>query len=1032
MRYTIKEHTKFKLRKPYKRVSGRDKLSMDYYRADERNDGERNLKVNVLIMAKAKKKNNKDSRVTAGELFAKLGRKDEKNAEPEYADEEFIDDGVIENELNFDAIDVSSGNDEDSESELDINELLKKYLPKNEEQESADDAPASGGGILSKLKMSSRIDEEPVPRDENEKFMDALDSVFNIAPNASAKSKETETSFEDLLEDEFASDEESSEEAGEYDLEKEEALTDVFEEAPVRQKKPGLFASLFGKKRKAQAEEESLMNGEMLEEDSEGFDDSMFSDVPAEDAGVAREEFALEEAEDDAEIAAETPAEEELPELELPSEPSTDEELIAAATAYLAREAAVKKARAEEEAAKQRAEEARLKAEEAEKAEKERDELMLAEENVLAEENADAAEEDGALVYAEEGEEITDEKADPTDINLMVAFGLDNGNNEKAKELGDRLEAKQLHKPRKFKLDRPEFVDKTQIPEIRKEFHDKEVSLWIRLVICAVFTGLLLVFENITTLTSLFTGSAKQFAGVFDPAVYPVVYIMISLQLMLLACFCAYGEILNGIRSIFKGAPRPESMTALLVLSGIIYSAVLSHVIKVPSEPVMFNFIVALSAFLTLVAEICNNRRESMNFRIIANKRPKHIVRRLPDEESECESKAFADADDVCDVMKIEKTDFVDGFFARLRTPESGSGIFMTFIMSVCAALAVLFGIFVNLRGGDASTVVRVAYTAMLTVIPLSVYVTFSYPLYRANIAAKEYDSAIIGDSSLEEYSNASIISFDDKNVFPSYSVKVQNMRIYNNARIDRVLYYAASVFAYAGGPLQDVFEVATRDMGCSENVDIFDTESGFLAAQVDGVNIIFGSYDALCSRGLEITDEQSFDDVDFEGEHEIMYMFRENKLVAKMYIQYVMDADIDLILKQFSGSGLYVCVRTFDPNIDERMIARKLNVKRMPLKIVRYRSMDEVSAYTEKADSGLVTCGTPKSLLQVISYCGKVLHTKKTNIALSVLSVMIGVAILLLLVLAGYADKVNSLFIAVYQLLWLIPMVISSKMFIR
>jgi hypothetical protein len=67
--------------------------------------------------------------------------------------------------------------------------------------------------------------------------------------------------------------------------------------------------------------------------------------------------------------------------------------------------------------------------------------------------------------------------------------------------------------------------------------------------------------------------------------------------------------------------------------------------------------------------------------------------------------------------------------------------------------------------------------------------------------------------------------------------------------------------------------------MGCSENVDIFDTESGFLAAQVDGVNIIFGSYDALCSRGLEITDEQSFDDVDFEGEHEIMYMFRENKL---------------------------------------------------------------------------------------------------------------------------------------------------------
>ena len=71
-------------------------------------------------------------------------------------------------------------------------------------------------------------------------------------------------------------------------------------------------------------------------------------------------------------------------------------------------------------------------------------------------------------------------------------------------------------------------------------------------------------------------------------------------------------------------------------------------------------------------------------------------------------------------------------------------------------------------------------------------------------------------------------------------------------------------------------------------------------------------------------------DDVDLSDELSIMYMFRENKLVAKMYIKYVMDSDIDLILKQFSGSGLYVCVRTFDPNIDEAMIAKKAGMKKM------------------------------------------------------------------------------------------------------
>ena len=220
--------------------------------------------------------------------------------------------------------------------------------------------------------------------------------------------------------------------------------------------------------------------------------------------------------------------------------------------------------------------------------------------------------------------------------------------------------------------------------------------------------------------------------------------------------------------------------------------------------------------------------------------------------------------------------------------------------------------------------------------------------------------------------------------------------------------------------------------MGHSANVKIFDTEAGFLATQVDGVNIFFGNSEVLKNHGFEIDADAEEDDMDLSDELSVMYMFREKKLVAKMYIQYVMDADIDLILKQFSGSGLYVCVRTFDPNIDERMIARKLNMKRMPLKIVRYASAEEVTSYEEKVDSGLVTCGSPKSLLQVISYCEKVLRTRKTNVALGVLSVLIGTGILTLLLLSDSMGLLNSLYIAIYQLIWMIPLSISSRMFIR
>lgn len=1007
MKYRIKQHIGFKFRYPVHLTEdaiGKNKANGRCGRTDK-------VSVNVLVMAKDKKKNKK---VTAGDLFGKLGKRGRDNSESadELKDEiSFIDDGADN------SIDVS-GAQNNSDSDLDINELLRKYMPDYDSDENSDipseeESLARQGGILSRLKNTAA--EKPASDADNpsedEQLISSLDNAFGIP--AKKTDKDSFIDEYELNEDEPAADE--------PDL-----TVDISENEPVSEKtafeEEASEKAAFEEETSEKATVEPVFDEEFLAEPEEATEEdssdtigketeepvmekkSVFSffgkrknkEKPAPEAAVTTEDDAdlLADLDDDTvtDKADNTSATEENPaeniaDTSAESEPVTEVEKTAEV------------------------------AEEAEEPSEKPDELNREIEEV----SSDAEKED------------EDDEIDPTDINLMVAFGLDNKDNKKAKEFGDRLEAKQhSRESHKVKLDHPEFVDKTQIPKIRKEFRDKKISLWVRFTVCTVLTVLLMIFENIPLITKLFTGTEQQFAGVFDPAVYPVVYIMVSLQLMLLACFCAVDEIIAGVKNILRGTPTPSSMTALLTLGGIVYSAVLAVTVVSPNEPVMFNFVTAVSAMLTLICAMYNNKRESMNFAVIANRKPKHIVRRLPDEESEGEARAFAESEDACDVMKIEKTDFIDGFFGRLSRPDPSTGVFMTFAMSASVAIAVLFGIFVNLRGGDNTSVCRVVYSAMLMLAPLSAYVTFSYPMYRANIAAKEYDSAIIGDASLEEYSNASIISFDDKNVFPSYSVKVQNMRIYNNARIDRVLYYAASVFAYAGGPLQDVFEVATKDMGVSQNVKIFDTEAGFLATQVDGVNIIFGSSRNLQSRGLEIPEGALRDDVDLSDELSIMYMFRENKLVAKMYIKYVMDSDIDLILKQFSGSGLYVCVRTFDPNIDEAMIAKKAGMKKMPLKIVRYSSADEVGRYEEKVDSGLVTCGSPKSLLQVITYCGKVLHTKKTDIALGVLSVMIGAAILILLLLADSLSVLSSLLIVLYQLVWLIPITIASKVFIR
>lgn len=922
---------------------------------------------------------------------------------------------------------IDATSQSESDSELDIHALLRKYMP---DYETEDTEPT--GSVLRQLKQSESTpaDKETKNAADSEKKTKTTDLSKKILTNPSEDAPNT-----DAAEYDFTDDLPVVQSTDAYELEDEEGIYEddvpqpkkkAKREKPVKKaktekKKRGLFARR--DKTSAYENDDTVLPPENLftnEEDSNDHSavDSAFpvmDTAPADEIG------------DGVMNSMDIP---EAPISETVDMPLTD---------TVPQSKPTEEAQADADSFENSIDLDAIAAS-----------LSLAEEKTA--ENASDAPKETEDFRETVDEAEKDDSFDPTDINLMVAFGMDEDGDKSARkktkkkknddtdsgetreqkaarQVGDRLEAEQVG-ARKVKLEYPEYMDRSQTPEIQKRYRAKLIGLYIKLGLCGIFTVLLLVFENMEVLGRLFTGTAKQFGGVFDPAVYPTVYAMVSLQLMLLACVFAWEQIYDGLRNLFRGTPKPESLTALLTFAGIAYTAMIARITVQSEEPVMFNFVIALAAFMTICSAIYNTKREMLGFQVVSSPKPKHIVVRVPDDESRCETGAFAEDENICDVMRIEKTDFVDGFFTRLYTPDPTTNLFMSCAMGIVVALSVLFGVFTGVRGGSGVEIARVVIVSLCTMAPLSVFLGFAYPFWRANMASRDYDSTIIGESSLTEYANASIVTFDDKNVFPSYSVKVQNIRIYNNARIDRVMYYAASVFAKAGGPLQDVFEVATIEMGHSDNVNIFDTDRGFLAAEVDGVNILFGSAKALAERGLKIPRTVFDEDADMSDELSIMYMFREDRLVAKMYIQYVMDGDIELILGQFQNSGLYVCVRTFDPNIDERMIARKVNMKRIPLKVVRYASTENETA--EKASSGLVTCGSPKSLLQVISYCDKVLHTKKTNIALYVLAMLIGAAVMVLLTLSGSIGVMTSLYIALYQLLWLVPMLVSSKMFIR
>ncbi len=635
-----------------------------------------------------------------------------------------------------------------------------------------------------------------------------------------------------------------------------------------------------------------------------------------------------------------------------------------------------------------------------------------------------AAETDGEETFAE-----ADPVIDETDINLMVAFGLEEQleetiGAEAAEEVTARMEAaSQLPEETRTEPEEYEYTDRSQTGQIAEAYKFALKTQKIKMIVAAVLTALLFFFENIT----LF---GVQFAGALDPAVYPVVHIMVSLQILLFVLAVAYEQIITGFTNLFTLRPTPESVLSVLSVFAVAYSIVLACTVTPGAEPVLFNFPIAVTALTSLIFTYFQTKREVFSFNVVSSKRPKYVFRQIMPEEGTVESRVFGATDpDSPMVLRMNRTDFVDGYFARSSAVLHTTRMYVGAMLIGVAAASVLMAVFAAVGGSGARDAVTVAYLSFIGAMPLSMFFTYSYPFYKANREAYEYDSTIVGETSLEDYAGSSIVSFDDRNVFPSVGVKVQNIKIYNNNRIDRVLYYAASAFAMAGGPLSDVFHLATMEMERSRDVELLSAGVGYLETAVDGRQILFGRSSVLTELGYDIPVDVVEEDSYVRGDLSILYMLRDGNLVAKMFVRYDIDADFEFILKKFSKGGTSVCVKTFDPNIDEEMIASKIRGRRYSLKVVR--TMDGCEDL-ERVDSGIVTRGSAKSLLQILPLCDMVLGVRNTNAVISVVSAIVSLAAVFIVTISQNLGALSSWMVVVSQLFWMLPAMMTAKMFIK
>ncbi len=562
-----------------------------------------------------------------------------------------------------------------------------------------------------------------------------------------------------------------------------------------------------------------------------------------------------------------------------------------------------------------------------------------------------------------------------------------------------------------------EYVSRNQIESILSKYAAEKKQLSIRFFLSVFLSVLLLVFENLP----LFGVSRLALFGI-SPAV-SVLLDMCLLAAVACLAFDCWREGIFEIAALRIGENGLLVLSQVLSLIGLLFNlcAGLELLCALPAS-----VFVSVSLYLRLVR--CKDG--AVTFAELCKSGDKLAAEDIPAVYASEESAALDKH--IKDVVRIKKVGFVNGFFRRMNKKCEDRSL-QSLLLLVGASAAFLTTLLYALiaKGAGVSRVASLSCYLLFPLLSTLYLAARRIPFHHLVSCADELGTAVIGESSAEDYAKVDAICFEDVEAYPSRKVRVRQIKIYENGKLDDVLYYMASVFSILGGPLDGVFRVSAAELGISENVTLLSSTSDGFEATVDGAHIAAGKSTFFPKEKIYAY----YDGGDaFEedcGNISVMYVAVDGVINAKFCIEYTVSRQFERNAARLRRYKVAPLLRSFDPNISNLLLLRTLHTPSLQIRAVRKR-VDQLYDFAEsRIDSGLISTRGSKELLQTLFLCQGYRRAVSVGRLLKAvalpLSFGIGFA-----VFATLSPLFYSVYVAALQLFWLLPPYIVSRIYFQ
>lgn len=654
--------------------------------------------------------------------------------------------------------------------------------------------------------------------------------------------------------------------------------------------------------------------------------------------------------------------------------------------------------------------------------------------------------EDDDLYSMEINEDMTDEE-----ISLMLGLGyekelvyhLGRERVENAKRRNTTSESYDPEYNEAYAYDGKEYRHRDQSDHIRYRYSAERRHIWARLIGTSAFALLLFLYEC----CGVFRGA---FGGLFDPAHYPVIAVMVGWQLLIFAAAFSWKQLYRGIRGVFSLEPDNHSMTSVVVAI-VMFANILMSIVLKGSRLYLYNFPAAICLLCMVLCDLADVCREELTFEVISQDDNKYVAEPItlsntytdmPIDPMDAEN---ANPMSARNAVYVRRAGFVKHYFRRTNRKTRHAQI-LNFVFLPLVAFSIVLGVITGLIGNGAVAALNTVVVTILLCMPLSYTVIHTLPLFYEARRLHRQGCAIVGENSVEEYNQYATVIFEDKDLFPPTLIKTKGLKLYENNLIYSVILKISLLFREIGGPINEVLDLDSEEMkrfvASGQAGSLADgsvtlnrmTEEGVIATLNDGSEVVAGSADFLRSRGIDIRPTVRDQQLLQSGEVSILYLAFDGELGARFYVDYQPDPEFEAMAGMLNEDEFRVAVRTLDPGICEDMIANKCLNENTAIHTVRAA----VNELTEKPkceagiDSGLVCGDDPRKMLLPLRAIRNLRRLYRFVLKLYFISMLVNMAVAVVLTVCSVIGDMSSLFVSLYMLVWLAASLIMTKLFLN